>query len=104
MKVDSLNQPLKNFDGNAIKDDKDVEFTYKIGLLNCLGSIKAADGKESVQVWKLGVALAGAENGDIVITAEELLLLKKGVEQNNPGYFPVVQGQLFEYLEAQNVK
>jgi hypothetical protein len=101
MKLIGIDQALTSFDGTPIPITGETMLTRRIALLNCLGSTKPENGKEAVEIWKLGVFLATAEE-DVPVKVEDILLLKKSLEQNTPGYFPMILGQLFEYLSTDN--
>lgn len=104
MKLTRLGEVLKSFDGQEelkVRNEtgEDVGLTYNHVLLNCLGSMKTENGKQAIDVYGLGVVLA-TKTGDIGISVEDLLLLRKAVEQNTPNYFTVVLGQTLSYLQS----
>jgi hypothetical protein len=106
MKLIGLDEPIVNFEKEAIKskDEKGnvTPISRRTALLNCLGSMKTENGKEAIEVFKLGSAIAEKTETDKAtgISAENLILLKKAVEQNKPEYFTMIQGQLLEYLNG----
>lgn len=101
MKITNLNQPMLGFDQKPIvipqEGQEPVTFLLKTALLNCLGSKKPENGKESIEIYKLGIKLFDAEEASIDMA--ELLLLKSSVEQNTPEYTSMIQGQLLMFLE-----
>lgn len=78
---------------------KTIILTRKLALLNCLGSMKVENGLKAIEVYSIGTLLHRAKNTFKLTNNSELELLKKAVEQNNPGYMPFIQGQLLQYLE-----
>ena len=101
MKLTDLDRALTTFEGQELKTRKsenepEVAVTRRLVLLNCLGSTKPDNGKQSIELYQLGTRVA--KDNDVKVDANEFLLIKKAVEQNNPGYLLVVQGQILEYL------
>lgn len=103
MKLTELNQPLRGFDGQPIMVPQEkgeaVPFQLKVALLNCLGSKKPEDGQEAIAIVRLGTSLFDVDV-EVGVGITELLLLKAAVEQNNPSYTGLIQGQLMIYLES----
>lgn len=102
MLVNKINTPLKGFDGNPIivtatPDSTPEPFTVKVALLNCLGSKTPKDGKESIEIYRLGCKLF--EDDSEGVSPDSLALLKAAVEENKPGYTGMIQGQLLMFLE-----
>ena len=102
MKLTGLEAPLKNFNGEPITvaeqgSELNRNFTVKTALLNCLGSMKAEDGKQSIVIYNLGTRIYQHEN--VNLDADELMLLKKALEQNVPMYTSLILGQLNLKLE-----
>lgn len=100
MKLTELDSILISFTSTPLKSinesGEETILSRRIVLLNCLGSMKPKDGIQSINIYKLGIRLASDKFIDI--TAEEFILLRECIEQNVPGYFPVVQGQILDYL------
>jgi hypothetical protein len=94
-----INAPLKSFDGNPIMvaGAASEPFTIKVALLNCLGSKTPKDGKEAIEVYRLGCAIY--DRAGEILNTNEIALLKSAVEENKPGYTSIVLGQLLMFLE-----
>jgi len=104
MKLVDLDMSLKNFDGAELRTlnekKEEIALTIRQALLNLVGSAKPEEGNgaQSIKFYKLGVALA-SKDGDMGVSVEDMSLLKKAIEQNAPGYYVVVIGQLLNYLD-----
>jgi hypothetical protein len=104
MKLTKLDESLKAFNGEDLliktsaDSDKLSKMTYKDALLNCLGTITPENGKESINAYRLACDIMTKE-GDFGVSVEDLLLLKKSVEQNNAKFGIIIQGQILEYIE-----
>jgi len=101
-KLEGLDEGLVTFAGKVVTYQEVEEpvsrpLTRKIAILNCLGSMQADNGLASIRVFGLGTELYNA-NGDFDLNGDDLALIQKAVEQNKPGYVPLIQGQLLEYL------
>lgn len=99
MLAKNMDTPLLNFDGKPIMVSATPEsnpelFTFKTAILNCLGSKTPKDGKEAIEIYRLGCAIY--DNKD---DAHDIALLKAAVEENKPGYTAMIQGQLLLFLE-----
>lgn len=102
MKVQNLNQPLTSFDQKPImvtpqEGQEPTPFMVKTAMLNCLGSKKPESGKESIEIYRLGVKLY--DKADASIDMAEFTLLKAAIEENAPQYTAMIQGQLMMFLE-----
>jgi hypothetical protein len=99
----NLEQAIKSFSGDPIPEQPNSEnkavLTYKTVILNMLGSMKPDDGKEAIQVSVLGTHI-WKQGEAFEVDQADLILLKKAVEQNAPGYIALVIGQVFGYLET----
>jgi len=103
MRLTELNTPITDFTGKPIATTggEGESFTVRTGLLNCLGTMKASDGKEAIQAFTVGSLISQAGE-HCEIKAEQFALLKKAVEANTPQYVILVLGQLLLYLESQD--
>lgn len=107
MKLTKLDDALRAFNGQELKnitpatiEAKATEeiITRKTILLNCLGSSKPENGKEAITIYVLGTRLYEAEH-EIDLDANELSVIKRAIDQNIPGYIPMIQGQVLQWLE-----
>lgn len=101
-----LDEPLVTFAGNAVMYQEPGEtqtkpLTRRFAILNCLGSMQVDSGVMAIRVYALGTQIYKAQD-EFAINEEDLAMLQQAVEQNRPGYLPVVQGQLLQYLDSAN--
>jgi len=101
MRLTELNTPITDFTGRPIPTTEGESFTVRTGLLNCLGTMKASDGKEAIQAFTVGSLISQAGD-ECDIKAEQFAVVKRSVEVNTPQYVTLVLGQLMLYLESQD--
>jgi hypothetical protein len=116
MNLGNLNNPILTLKGEPIKTptgkritdpdgsnprDETAELTMQAALLQCLTTMKADPGEESFRVFTLGTRLASIEGDQpLGVDSKDMALLQHAVEQNTPGYFAFIQGQLYAYLKG----
>lgn len=76
------------------------DISYKQGFLTCLNTIdmKGREPYESIKITVLSTRLF-EEGPDWILEENEFDLIKKGVEQNNVGFYALIQGQLLQKLK-----
>lgn len=105
MKLEELDTALVTFAGNPVSyqepDEKGAPvtkvLTRKLAILNCLGAMQTETGLDAIRVFSLGTLVFRAGT-DYELTNDDHTLIRQAVEQNKPGYVPLIQGQLLEYL------
>jgi hypothetical protein len=80
LKLTNLNQPITDFSGVALPIIEGKAFTVKAAILNCLGAMRAENGKEAIEVFTVGGLIAQGENGGD-LKAEQLRDLQNDVAE-----------------------
>lgn len=79
------------------EDDAPI-LTLKMVLVGCLGMMRVDNGEGAIQAFVLGCDIQDAES-EFEPKAEELILLRKAVEQNAMNYRTFVVGQVLLMLQ-----
>lgn len=96
MKV-NFSQPLKNLNGDSLKDDKDVAIPLGTVCTNALMMTiqgDKADGVEKVKRYDLATRIHSG--GEVEVSVEDVALIKKMIGE---GYGALVVGQAYKMLE-----
>jgi len=93
MNID-FNVPCVDFKGEVIKDGNEKEIPTDELLLNAIGVAKAKDGKEVIEIYKLGVKIASKETE---FDVDELSLLKRLIEESE-NLTILFKGQILEMI------
>lgn len=104
MKLTRIDEPMQTFSGQGItipiapgNTGVPEALTHKMVLLNCLGSARSTNGTDAIRLYALGVRLYEAR-GEIELDNDELVAIKRAVEQNAPAYILMIQGQVLQWL------
>lgn len=97
MKLKNLDKELTTISGARIMLTKDKPLTYRASLVSSCEMYRPTPGAgEAIKAYQIGMRILDAKT-ELDIEAEELILLKKIVE-NNEALVAVVAGKLLEYL------
>jgi len=102
MKLKGLQDIILQMTGSPILDNETKKAVARANILmGCLGAMKVDAPADSIIAFDLGTRIYRAEKGICEVKPEEYAIIKKAIEQNVPGYFTFIQGQMLAWLSVQ---